>query len=156
MPMPWPRSSSARSPITQTPGWFISTIAEIRSAVPSHSTGTSAGVGTGLPSSATTRKAWPGNARLRISPALRVQHMKQHPLALLDADRLAVAKHPAVDGEELVADLVSFGPFELLVGLLPRFLQFLDRGAARKSMAMSPPRLNAGSNSFNTRKTSRS
>ena len=56
--------------MTQTPGWFISTMAEIRSAVPSHSTGTSAGVGTGLPSSETTRNIWPGNARLRISVAL--------------------------------------------------------------------------------------
>ncbi len=42
----------------------------MRSAVPIHSTGTSARLGTGLPSSARTLKVWPGRARLRISVAL--------------------------------------------------------------------------------------
>ena len=46
------------------------TIAEIRSAAPSHSTGTGAGLGTGLPSSAITVKVCPGSARLRVSVAL--------------------------------------------------------------------------------------
>jgi len=41
----------------------------MRSAVRSHSTGTSAAVGTRLPSSATIRKTCPGRARLRVSAA---------------------------------------------------------------------------------------
>ena len=39
-------------------------------AVPSQSTGTSAGLGTGLPSNATTLKECPGNTKLRTSVAL--------------------------------------------------------------------------------------
>src|ERR1039458_3185104 len=53
-PRPARRSSSARSPSTQPRGCFISTIAEMRSAVPSHRTGTSAGGGTRLASSDNT------------------------------------------------------------------------------------------------------
>ena len=54
----------------QTPGWFISTMAEMRSAVPSQRTGTRTGFGRGLPSIAITVKVWPGRARLRVSVAL--------------------------------------------------------------------------------------
>ena len=35
--------------MTQTPGWFMVTTADTRSAVPTQRTGTSVGVGTGLP-----------------------------------------------------------------------------------------------------------
>ena len=42
-----------------------------------------------------------------------VEHMEKHTLPLFYADRLAVAEHPAVDGEGVVADfvtmLVAFG-----------------------------------------------
>ena len=48
----------------------MSTMAEMRSAVPSHRTGTSTGAASGLPSSATTLNVCPGSARLRISVAL--------------------------------------------------------------------------------------
>ena len=53
MPMPSRRSSSCGVPRTQTPGFFISTMAEMRSAVPSESRSTYWGLGTGLPSRAT-------------------------------------------------------------------------------------------------------
>jgi hypothetical protein len=47
----------------------------------------------------------------------RVEHVKQHPLTLLDADRFALAQHFAVDTEEAVADFVALGSLELLVSL---------------------------------------
>src|SRR5271166_4819662 len=39
----------------------------------------------------------------------RVEHMEQHPLALLDVNRLSLPEHSAVNAEELVADLKSLG-----------------------------------------------
>src|SRR6185437_11472526 len=97
-PMPPSRSASVVSPRTHTPGWFISTMADTRSAVPIHSTGTSARCGTGLPSSATTLKLWPGSARLRFSVA-GIDHVQHHALAALHPDRFTVPQHLAVDRE---------------------------------------------------------
>ena len=105
--MPRPRSSSLVSPSTQTPGRFISTIAEMRSPLPSHSTGTSAWRGTGLPSSATTLKTCPGKARLRTSAGAGIEDVQQQPLTGLDPDRLAAAQHAAVDREKIVGQLVA-------------------------------------------------
>ena len=67
----------------------------------------------------------------------RIEHMKQHAVALLDADRLAVTEHFAVDAEQVVADFVSF--LELVVGLLADVLEPFDRVAAEKiqSIAMT-------------------
>ena len=87
----------------------------------------------------------------------RIQHMEQHPFAPLYADRVAVPEHPAIDAEQVVAHLESFGfLLRFLVGGLPICCSVLSGAPASTSMAISPPRLNAGANSFITRKTSRS
>ena len=122
-------------------------MAETRSAVPSQSTGTSAGVGTGLPSSATTLNVWPGSARLRISRRAGVEHVEQHALALLHADRFAVTEHAAVDGEQLVADLVALrsSPVASSSAASAHLLAAPRRAAPDStSIAMSPPWLNDG------------
>ena len=88
----------------------------------------------------------------------RIEHMEQHALALLDADGFAVTEHPAIDAEQLVADFEALG----LSPALPRPPPFpsacsaLRGPPASTSIAMSPPRLKDGANSFITRKTSRS
>ena len=80
-------------------------MAETRSAVPSQSTGTSAGVGTGLPSNATTPKDVAGQSEAADFARAGVQHMEQDALALLDPDRVAMPQHLAVDAEEFVTNL---------------------------------------------------
>ena len=37
----------------------------------------------------------------------RVQHMEQNTVSRVDSNRLCVAQHPAVDGEQFVADLAA-------------------------------------------------
>ena len=50
-----------------------------------------------------------------------IEHVEQHTFALLDADGLAVTEHPAIDAEQLVADLEALGLLlRLLVGRLSR------------------------------------
>ena len=58
-----------------------------------------------------------------------IEHVKQHALALLHADRLAMAQHLAVDAEQVVADFVALRPRVLFVGLLADLLQLLERRA---------------------------
>src|SRR5262245_49492563 len=55
-----------------------------------------------------------------------VEHVKHHPLTLLDADRLALTQHLAVDAEKVVADLIALGAGKLLVSLGPNLLQLVD------------------------------
>ena len=108
IPMPWSRSSPT-SPRIQMPGRFISTIAEMRSAVPSHSTGTSVRCRDRI---AVQRQDLEGVARERKAANLgraAVDDVKQHALAGLHANRIAVAEHPAVDREGAVADFVPVG-----------------------------------------------
>jgi hypothetical protein len=38
-----------------------------------------------------------------------IEHVEQHPFTLLDADGLAVTEHPAIDAEQVVADLEALG-----------------------------------------------
>jgi hypothetical protein len=52
----------------------------------------------------------------------RVQHVKEHALALLHADRLAGTQHLSVDAEQRIAD---FEPLGRALGLLTGFLAFL-------------------------------
>ena len=90
--------------------------------------------------------------------ALAFEHMEQHALALLDADGLAVSQHPAVDAEQLVADFEALGLSPVLRRRppAPSACSSLIGSPGRKSIAMSPPRLKVGANSFSTRNTSRS
>jgi hypothetical protein len=68
-----------------------------------------------------------------------------------------VSQHSAIDAEQLVAHFEPLGfLLRLLVGGRPHLLQRLDGAPASTSIAMSPPRLKAGANSFITRKISRS
>ena len=85
------------------------------------------GFGTGLPSSATTWKPWPGSARLRISPALPLSTWNSTRSPGLDPDRLALAQHLAVDREEIVADLEPLRRAAGERGLHRRFAGGLER-----------------------------
>ncbi len=118
IPIPFLRSSSCGVPSIQTPGLFISTTAEIRSAVPSDSTSTGCGCGTGLPSSATTWNRWPGSASSMFSVALPFRMWNRTRSPSFYADRLAIAERLAVDAEALIPDLPSVG-FGILVLFFP-------------------------------------
>src|SRR6185437_15666935 len=61
-----------------------------------------------------------------------IEDMKHYTLALLDPDRIAVAKHLAVDAEKVVADFIAFRTFELIVRLFADVLQLFDRIAGQK------------------------
>ncbi len=58
--------------------------------------------------------------------------MEQNTLTLLDADRIAVPQHLAVNAEEIVADFVTLGAVELFIGLFADVLQLPDRSAGKK------------------------
>ena len=62
IPNPPSRTGFSGAPMIQTPGRSMVTRASMRSPGPSISTSTTAGVGTGFPSSATTLNLWPGSA----------------------------------------------------------------------------------------------
>ena len=108
-------------------------MAEMRSAVPIQRTGTGAGFGTGLPSSAITRKRMAGQGKAANLGRASIQNVKENALAWFDANRLTVTEHAAVDGERAIANLVSvrhaFGKRRLHRGLAAVFkgLDF-DRG----------------------------
>jgi hypothetical protein len=83
--------------------------------------------------------------------------MEQHALTRLHADGLTVAEHPAIDTEQLVTNFEAFGfLLRFLVGGLAGRCNALTGAPASTSIAISPPRLKAGANSFITRKISRS
>ena len=59
-----------------------------------------------------------------------VQDVKEHALALLHPDGVAVSQHTAINREQIVADLKPFGLlFGLSVGRTPHLLQRRDRSA---------------------------
>ena len=97
--------------MTHTPGWFMWTIAEMRSAVPSHRTGHIGLCRDGIaiegddPEDVTRKRE---AADLACAP---IQDVKQHALTLLNADRLAVSQHLPVDREKLVTDFEALGLF---------------------------------------------
>ena len=72
----------------QTPGWFISTMAETRSAVPSQSTGTRRRIRHGISIQRDDLKGMTGQRQAANLSRASIQDMKQNALALLHADRL--------------------------------------------------------------------
>src|SRR5215471_10065269 len=54
--------------------------------------------------------------------------MKQHAFAHLHPDRFALAQHLAVDGKQLVTDLVALRTVELLIPLFSELFELRDRG----------------------------
>src|ERR1019366_5385554 len=84
------------------------------------------------------RMAWQSQTANLRSAA--IEDMEQHALAVLNPDRLAMAQHATVDGEQAVADLVTLrcrGSF--LVGSLCLFLQVRHTGGGRKEIYRHVP-----------------
>ena len=132
MPIPCWRSSSARSPMIQTPGCFISTMAETRSAVPSQSNGTSSRRHR-IAVERDNPERMSGEREAAYLARAGIEHVEQHALTVLDVYRFAVTEHPAIDREQAVADLEALGFFlGRPVGRGAHFLQGLDRRARQR------------------------
>ena len=83
------------------------TIAEIRSAAPSPEHRHLCGISDRVAVQRDHAEGVPGQGQAAGFGGAAVEDMQQHPLTGLDANRIAVAEHPAVDGEPRVTDLVA-------------------------------------------------
>jgi hypothetical protein len=106
MPIPWLRYHPRDSPITRPPGRFISTIAETRSAVPSHDTGRRDRIAI----ECEHPKDMSGQREAADFRRARIEHVEQHTLAFLDPYEFASAEHSPVDAERVVAALGGNAP----------------------------------------------
>ena len=90
----------------QTPGWFIWTMAEMRSAVPSQRPGSVDGLRERVAVDGEDGEGVAGEGEAADLSGATVEDVEEDAFAWFDADGFAVAKHAAVDGEGVVADFV--------------------------------------------------
>ena len=125
MPMPFLRSSSLGVPRIQTPGFFISTTASMRSAVPEFQHIHQLRLRHRIAVQGHNLKMVAGQRELNVLGGAGIQEVEQDALSLFDAHRLAIPQALAIDGEALIADFPAVGFLVFLLAL--RWLRAPDR-----------------------------